>query len=82
MLSPNYAAYTRLASSQAISLGRTCPQWEGPVTAYPNLDVSSLPKGATHVLCFNPLTFMTFGDMDYEEPDLGLKLARWDNKTL
>ena len=25
---------------------------------------------------------MTFGEMDYEEPDLGLKLTRWDNKTL
>ena len=25
---------------------------------------------------------MTFGEMEYEEPDLSLKLARWDNKTL
>ena len=82
MPSPNYAAYTRLASGQAISLGRARPQWEGPVTAYPNLDVSSLPEGSTRILCFNPLTFMTFGDMDYEEPDLDLKLTRWDNKTL
>ena len=82
MPSPNYAAYTQLANGQAISLGRARPQWEGPVTAYPNLDVSSLLEGTTRILCFNPLTFMTFGEMDYEEPDVGLKLARWDNKTL